>query len=173
MNISNKISFIFVSILSFICTIYVYQNTLGDSFKIKQEYEELVSVSQSETNYAEALSETSIKLKELDELIIPKTMNIGKVQQVLMEQIEKIKDTNNIHITKVPSPHQYKENKYTIITEIFELEGSFVNLLKVFNLLERNFKQARLSSLHFKLKENPKKNKLFATVYFQNIKKND
>ena len=91
-----------------------------------------------------------------------------------MEHIEKLKSKYKVNITKVPSPHQYQQGNYTVITGVFELEGNFLDLLSLINELESKFDQANLASVQFKLKRNILLNKkeLYATVYFQNIKKN-
>lgn len=173
-QISNKISFILILVLVLFFGNYIFKNTLGSTLQMKQEYEELLDLSTTEIDYSSLLTNINKQLVELDKLIIDKDFHAGQVQQLLMEQIENLKSKHKINITRVPSPHQYQQGNYTVITGVFELEGSYLDLLSLINELESKFDQANLASVQFKLKRNILLNKkeLYATVYFQNIKKN-
>jgi len=174
-QISNKISFVLVLILVLFFGNYIFENTIGKTLELKKEYEELLELSTSEIDYSSLLVRTNKQLEELDKLIIDENKHAGQIQQVIMEQIEDLKLQYNVSITKMPAPHQYQLGNYIVLTEVFELEGTYKNLLRLINELELKFEQANLSSLNFELKRDftTNKNKLYATIYFQNIKKNE
>ena len=173
-QISNKISFVLIVVLVLFFGNYIFKNTLGNTFKLKQEYEELLELSNNDIDYNALLVNVKAQSKELDQLIIDKEVHAGQIQQLLMEQIEQLKKEFPIKITRVPAPHQYQQGQYTVITGVFELEGSFIDLLSLIHQLESQFDQANLASIQFELKHNllHHQKKLYATVYFQNIKKN-
>ncbi len=152
---------------------YIFKNTMGKTLELKQEYEQLLALSTTDVDYSNLLININQQLTELDKLIINKSFHAGQVQQLLMEQIEHLKKEYRVKITKMPAPHQYKQGNYIVLTEVFELEGTYKELLGLINELESKFDHANLSSVNFKLKRdfNQNKNKLYATVYFQNIKK--
>ncbi len=172
-QISNKISFVMILLLVLFFGNYIFKNTLGQTLQLKQEYEDLVILSNNDIDYSTLLVNVKNQLTELDKLIIDKDVHAGQIQQLLMNQIELLKKEHNINITHVPAPHQYQQGQYTVITGAFELEGQFIDLLRLIYQLESQFDQANLASVKFKLKRNLLLNKkeLYATIYFQNIKK--
>lgn len=172
-QISNKISFfIFLALLLFLGN-YIFNNTLGKTFALKQEYEELLALSESEKDYTFDLQRVNEKLNAIDKMMVGKELSPGQIQQQIMKQIESLSDSFSVKIMNLPAPHQYNYLNYVVITGEFELEGNFENLLKLINFLEVNFENAILASLEFKLKKEAlnNKEKLYATLYFQNIKK--
>lgn len=172
-QISNKISFfIFVILLVFLGN-YIFNNTLGKTFALKQEYEELLELSESEKDYTYDLQRVNEKLSAIDKMMVGKELSPGQIQQQIMKQIELLSDSFSVKIMNLPAPHQYNYLNYTVITGQFELEGDFENLLKLVNYLEIKFENAILASLEFRLKKEAlnNKEKLYATLYFQNIKK--
>ncbi len=173
-QISNKISFVFILILVLFFGNYIFKNTLGKTLQLKQEYEELLELSNNDIDYSSLLVNVKSQSEALDQLIIDKEIHAGQIQQLLMEQIELLKKEYAVKITRVPAPHQYQQGQYTVITGVFELEGNFVDLLGVIHQLESQFDQANLAAIRFQLKRNILYNqkKLYATIYFQNIKKN-
>lgn len=173
-QISNKITFILILILVLFFGNYIFKNTLGNTLQLKQDYEELVELSNNEIDYSSLLLNVEGQLAELDQLIIDDDVHAGQIQQLLLDKIELLRKDYNITITRMPAPHQYKQGKYNVITGVFELEGSYKELLKLIYELESQFDQANLASLQFKLKRNILHNnkELYATIYFQNIKKN-
>lgn len=173
-QISNKISFFIIAAILVLSGNYVFNNTLGTTFKLKAEYEELLALSESEVDYSFDLQKVETKLTSIDKMIVGKELSAGQIQHQIMEQIENLRDTFSVNITNVPAPHQYDYLNYTVITGSFELEGRYSGILKLVHYLENNFDNAILASLHFKLKKDMLKNKekLYATLFFQNIKKN-
>lgn len=174
-EISNKISFVLILVLVLFFGNYIFKNTLGQTLKLKKEYEELLLLSNEDTDYSILSKALISQTTTLDELIIDNDVHAGHIQQVLMSQIEKLKNEGDVSITKVPAPHTYKQGMYTIISSGFELQGSFIDLLNLIYRLESNFNQANLASVSFKLERNLLQNKkeLHALVYFQNIKNNE
>ncbi len=173
-QISNKITFVLILLLVLFFGNYIFKNTLGQTLQLKQEYEELLMLSNNDIDYAPLLSTTQKQLSELDQLIIDEEVHAGQIQQLLMDKIESLKQDYPINITHVPAPHQYQQGKYIVVTGIFELEGTFKDLLGLIHQLESQFNQANLAAIQFQLKPNylTRKKELYATVYFQNIKKN-
>jgi len=173
-QISNKISFFLIAVLLVFAGNYVFNNTLGSTFKLKGDYEELVALSESERDYSLDLMTVESKLKSIDKMIVGKELSAGQIQHQIMEQIEILRDSFTVDISNVPTPHQYNYSNYTVITGSFELEGRYNEILKLVYYLENNFDNAILASLDFKLKKDMLKNrdKLYTTLYFQNIKKN-
>jgi hypothetical protein len=173
-QVSNKISFFIIAAILVLSGNYVFNNTLGSTFKLMGEYEELLALSESERDYSIDLQKVESKLNSIDKMIVGKELSAGQIQYQIMEQIESLRDSFAISISNVPSPHQYDYSKYTVITGSFELEGRYNEVLKLVHHLENNFENAILASLHFKLKKDMVKNKekLYTTLYFQNIKKN-
>lgn len=173
-QISNKITFVLILLLVLFFGNYIFKNTLGNTLQLKQDYEELLELSTNEIDYSNLLLNVKNQLSELDQLIIDDNVHAGQIQQLLLEKIELLRKKYTINISRVPAPHQYQQGQYNVITGVFELEGDYKELLSLIHELESQFSQANLASVQFKLKRNVLHNKkqLYATIYFQNIKKN-
>ncbi len=174
-QLSNKITFFIIAALLLISGNYIFNNTLGGTFKLKQEFEEMLMVTESERDYSADLNMVNQRLESMDKLMVGKELSAGQVQQLIMKRIEELRGEFNVQITNVPAPHQYKMSDYTVITGIFEVEGRYADILMLIHEMETSFDKAILASVNFEVKRNFIKNKeqLYATLYFQNIKKND
>lgn len=172
-QISNKITFVLILLLVLFFGNYIFKNTLGNTLQLKQDYEELLELSTNEIDYSNLLLNVKTQLSELDQLIIDDNIHAGQIQQLILEKIELLRKKYAINISRVPAPHQYQQGQYNVVTGVFELEGDYKELLSLIHELESQFSQANLASIQFKLKRNVLYNKkqLYATIYFQNIKK--
>lgn len=153
---------------------YIYNSTLGGTFKLKQQYEEQMSRSESGRDFSLELAATQKQLNKIEQVISADATLTGKIQQMLIEKVNRICDEKQLKITEVPSPVSYAQAGYEIITNQLEVEGDYLGLVELVHRMENEFEQARVVSVNYYSKKNLQNNKykLYARIYFQNIKSN-
>lgn len=149
---------------------YIYNNTYGLVWEQKAEYDRLMEISQSGKDYQLELDLLAKKSKDLDAIFLQENVSGGEIQQKIIQGIEG-NETFSVKVTNVPAPHIHQYGDYEVTTNLFELEGRYVDLIKSLYFLEEEFKYASLSSvkLYAQNDYNSKSTKLYMIVYLQNI----
>jgi hypothetical protein len=93
-------------------------------------------------------------------------------QSRLLNFISEYCNTHKTRISLLPQSHSIEKNGYEIETNIVQLEGDYKEILQMIYAVEQEKKLSKVVSVNFELKQDwlAKSKKLFATVYFQNIK---
>ncbi len=171
-DISNKWVVLIYLITAIVSGYYIYNATLGATFELKREYEGQLQRSESGADYGLELAAVRRQLSRIEQVISADASMIGRTQQLLIEKINRICSRHNLKITNVPSPVEYTQAGYQVITNEVEVQGSYLGLVQLVDQMEKEFEQARIVSVDYYSRKNLQNNqyKLYARIYFQNIK---
>jgi hypothetical protein len=146
------------------------QNTIY-AYKSYKENEEKVA------NANTAPQKVAYYKKKLADIenIIKKQQGTGMDnQQLLLSVVSDYCNENDLVLKEFPLPITSNDKDYTIETNIFEIQGGFIKLVKLVYELEQNTIVGKVMSVNYEIKKNYKTKSfaLTATLYLQNIKKN-
>jgi len=112
------------------------------------------------------------QLMEIDNLLGVQEQP-GNVQQALLGVITGYCQENSTVLREFPRTVYNEEKDLIVETNVFTVEGSFAQLLKLVYLLEQESRIGKVSSARFFMKKDPVTHTtaLNATIYLQNIKK--
>lgn len=101
--------------------------------------------------------------------------NLDNFQENLLYELGYFCDSLKLILVDFSEPFKGMERSYEVETIILKIQGPFHPLLKLVHHLENSFAGGSLSSVHFELQKNYKKNieELFLTLYVQKIKKTE
>lgn len=99
--------------------------------------------------------------------------NIDNFQENLLNELGYLCDSLKLILVDFSEPFKGIERSYEVETIILKIQGPFHPLLKLVHHIENSFAGGSISSVHFELQKNYKKNieELFLTLYVQKIKK--
>jgi hypothetical protein len=174
-QISNKITFFILIVVLSLSLYFIYGETYGNVWKVRQEYNNILELSESGKNYTFELEMMQVRLKEVNALIGEDKLSGGSIQHNLLTELQSKSEELAIKIEEVPAPHIFTMNNFLVTTGVFTLSGNYIDLLKVIAYLENDFPFASLSSCYFNVEENyfNKSSKLYLTIYLQNISPNE
>ncbi|MFK5855100.1 MAG: hypothetical protein QM503_03140 [Bacteroidota bacterium] len=94
-------------------------------------------------------------------------------RNLIIDMISNYCDTHSLIISELNPPIIKVESSFTIETNVIKTEGSFNNLLKLINNLEKEKSFGKVISIKFAtyLNRKLKKKVLFSEIYIQNITK--
>ena len=94
-------------------------------------------------------------------------------QQLLLGIISDYCNENDLVLKDFPLPIIFNDKDYIIETNIFEIQGGFIKLLKLVYELEQKTIVGKVMSVNYEIKKNYKTKSyaLTATIYLQNLKK--
>ncbi len=93
----------------------------------------------------------------------------------LLDLLTNYCQSNNAVLREFPQTTLTEQDKLTIETNLFIIEGDFSSLIKLVYTLEQKIKLGKVASVRYQLKKDPKSKKmaLTARVYLQNVKKKE
>jgi hypothetical protein len=172
-NIPNIYVFAILSLIVLVFGYFIYNKTIGATNELISNYEQLNSQLEQNIDFEFEIDQTQSKIDEIDQVISLNKLDVGTIQNSILEKIKSNGKTKNIVVTKVPEPHVFTELQYDIVTNIVECNGNYREIVKLIHYFENEFPQAKLSSVDFEVRKNikSKKRKLYAKLCFQNIQK--
>ena len=95
--------------------------------------------------------------------------------QELRELVTNYCQMNQIVLREFPETTASEQEKLTVETNMFIVEGSFSSLVNLVYILEQKSKLGKVASTHYQLKKDLKSKDLVltATIYLQNVKKKE
>ena len=95
--------------------------------------------------------------------------------QELLELITNYCQMNQLVLREFPETTALEQEKLTVETNMFIVEGSFSSLVNLVYILEQKSKLGKVASAHYQLKKDLKSKDmvLTATIYLQNVKKKE
>jgi len=113
------------------------------------------------------------KLVVLEQKIGNDRVQEWKRNNNLLEVVTDFCHQYNIRLREFPEPVVTYQNDYALMTNVFKVQGRFVNLLKLAYMIEQEYQKGKIVSLKFEKKKNRKTRRIVleATIYLQNIKK--
>jgi hypothetical protein len=111
-------------------------------------------------------------------LILNKYLNVFQsdsviVRKNLLDSLNRLSNNYTCAITNFPISYTSIEYNNIILNSVFELEGSYFNLIKIIHSMENNQFYGKINASKFFVKEDlrTKKKSLFLQVYLQHIVK--
>ena len=172
-QISNKITFLLLATVLIVLGWVLVSKVSAPTKQLKVQYNTLKQEVNSNIDYDAELQNVVSRIQKIDALISINSDEVGEVQGKILDELTDYQKKYGISITSFPLSHQYAEPNFIIITNTIDVQSvSYSKLMLAIEDLETNFSNARLSaSTIFSKKDlSTKKTKLYATLYFQNIK---
>ena len=138
-------------------------------YKNLQKNVELVKNAQVMANQLEK------ELLQIDSRIGNNNINGLQTEQALLELLSNYCKSNKATLREFPASTNFAQGDLLIETNKFVVEGDFSTLLKLVYLLEQKNKLGKVTSVRYQYKKDviTRNMALTATVYLQNIKKQD
>lgn len=154
--------------------VLAYMLSIKRTIAVYREANVLESQSELAVNAPEKAAGLEKQLAGIDNLLGMQPQ-AGNVQQMLLGVITGYCKERNTVLREFPKTVYHEEKDFIVETNVFTVEGSFSQLLKLVYLLEQENHIGKISSARFFIKKDPKTHTtaLNATIYLQNIKKLD
>jgi len=174
-NISYKRRTV-ILMLGFLVLLFgAYHMAIIETLVLKRKYKEITRKVLSLENAPAEIASLEGQLKEI-QAMVGQTYDAGvDIQEDLLETIAYYCQKYGLEIREVPKVHVTEDLNYFLETSNFQVQGRFIPLLKLLNMLESQNGYGRLLSAEF-LKEKDlktKKSRLILSVYIQNVKQKD
>ncbi len=171
-NISYKHRTVLL-LVGFIAFLFIaYRVAIKETLKLSRNYKEMVRKVTSLENAPSEIASLEDQLNEIQSMV-GQTYDTGvDIQEDLLETISGYCQKNNLEIREVPRVHVTEDLNYILETSNFQVQGKFIPLLKLLNMLESRSGYGRLLSAEF-IKEKDlrtKKHRLVLSIYIQNVK---
>lgn len=164
----NKLLLIAGGVLAVLTYVLAISNTV-DACILANDYESQAAHAASaplkaaelERQLADMESMLSVQSKEED------------IQQRLLGIVSAYCQSNGTVLREFPQTMHSEEKEFRVETNVFTVEGTFTELLKLVYRLEQEEKLGKVSSVKYFMKKDPKTKTaaLNAVIYLQNIKK--
>ena len=148
-----------------------YGNVKDTYAKVSEYY--LLKGSLSDNDYAyRSVEQLQIELDSYNKQLGYTTNIEASNQSRLLNYISEYCKAHKAHISLLPQNHNENKNGYEVETNIVQFEGDYKEILQLIYDIEQQQKISKVVSANFEVKEDwaAKVKKLYATVYFQNIK---
>lgn len=171
-NISHKRKFFMLLLLIMVIGITAYKRSFKGALDAISIYNESQKNVVKDEDLELKLSLLDKKSTVLDNLIGSRTENPNIVQNEILNHISE--NNFNINLIKLHSLHTFKDDFFTVYSNVITTQGDFNEHLKAINALENNFEHARIASLKLFVihDRQTKKKELYNEIIFQNYEKN-
>lgn len=176
MNLLNKLTYKqklnYLGIVSFLFFLVVYSMAIKKTIALKKSCNLIENQLTELKDAPYQINQIEKKLNEIKSIIGVFSVEESDGQSQLLEKCTEYCSKNNLVIRDFPKTHEYIQTEYLIQTNIVKIEGNFCLLLKFIYLLEQKYQIGKIISISFskELDRKLKKEKLFTTLYIQNIK---
>jgi hypothetical protein len=149
-----------------------YQLALKKTFQLMHNVSEMETQAKAASDAPLKTEELKKQVKEIENIIGGSNMISENNQQLILGLVSSFCSKNNLVLQELPKTKSYNENNILVETNYLVVEGDFIKLLLLLNMLEHNKGAGRVSSSRFQSKKNlrTKKTELILTIYIQNIK---
>lgn len=149
-----------------------YQLAFKKTFNLISETSELENRAKAASDAPVKAEELQYQLKKIESIIGKNDIASDNIQQLILSLVSSFCTKNNLVLQEFPKTKSYTENDIQVETNNIVIEGDFIKLLLLLNMLEQNKDVGRISSSRFQAKKNlkTKKIELTLTIYIQNIK---
>ncbi len=120
-------------------------------------------------------SQLEKELMQMDAKIGTNSLKEKKSGQELLELVTTYCQKNQAVLREFPQIIVTDQEKLTVETNLFIVEGNFSTLINLVYLLEQKSKLGKVASVHYQFKKDLKSREmvLTATTYLQNVKKKE
>lgn len=171
LQISNKIKTLALLpigiIVCYICYHFAFSKTIAAYMDIAKS----TSWIKKHGNYNQQIKTVEKQLKA-NPYSVPKTTKSSMSQDILLQNISEYSKGKNIRINQIPETKYAIEGSYTVETNMYRIQGNFIDLIQLVYEIEHIQKLAKVSSLTIQqqLDRTNKNTYTEATIYLQNIK---
>ncbi|WP_196896063.1 hypothetical protein [Aureivirga marina] len=162
---------ILVIVVMILLLLLCYKRIFSDTISMITSYQNLLEkkVDINTLNQKEVLLENS--LYELNAFTGNEEIADDLIQQKILSFTSDFNE-EKISIVNLNSSHIFHSKDFKIITNSLEIEGNYKALISYLYYLEKNFNDSQLVKVTFEVKKDhvQKKEKLYATLLFQNYK---
>ncbi len=158
---------IYAAIIIFLIAYFV---AIKPTLEEKRQYRELQTNIELAQDAPRKIAILEKKIQEYSFLFSNEGDGSGNHEKI-HEYISKYCAKNNITFSFYPPLHKFKEKNYLIETNIAELEGRFIKLVKLLYTIEQEMDFGKVVSVKFESKTNlrTKTQKLYMTIFIQHI----
>lgn len=171
-NITYKHKFIGLLVIAIICFILLYQYQIKQVFAMKTELDNFDASTTEQLFFQSSI--LSQRINEIDEFLLNDSIKTGIQQQI----IDDVKATNEnfksqLVVNQVSDVFYYSTFDHLASMFFIELEGSYLEIVKTIDYLEKQINYAKIISvdIYTKTNFNNRKNTLYAKLYVQSIAK--
>lgn len=146
-----------------------YQLALKKTLLVYKNYSENLAKKEQVSNVPKQLAMLTQKERAIDEQLKKLNVEESSLQSNLLKTLNRESELNNVKIIDFNAPHHFKNERKEIETFIFDLEGSYIDVLKTINSIENNGSLGSIT--HFKMEKlknyRTKKTYLQAKVFLE------
>jgi hypothetical protein len=121
------------------------------------------------------INELNNSIKQVEFIALDKKTGGSEINQNLLSEISKYCQQNDINLREFPESNIIANENYDVMTSHFKVEGRYIGLVKLVNLLEKDKSIGKIISVRFRsfIEIRTKKKILEGTIYVQNILKHE
>jgi hypothetical protein len=159
-------------IVFLVALLLIYGLAIRETLNMKRGCHDLTEQTKVAGDAPQQMARIHGKLDELNLMMGKDTVNSGT--DPLLEFVSTSVNTN-IGLVDFQPMHVFQHQNYRVETRIATFEGSFVNLLKFLNNLEKGFKSGKVVSVKFQTETNFKtdRKRLLMVIYIQSVKNDE
>lgn len=147
--------------------IIAYQLGIKKTVILYKDYNEQQQLASIVENAPMTIAKLRSQLQELDSSLLKQAYD----RQLLFETVNTTCADLNLFIAGFGEETQESNGSLTIVTNQVEVRGSYHDILKLINKLEKELQLTRVASANFEKKNDRKQKRTFlnATLYLQNL----
>lgn len=145
----------------FLMLLLSYHLAFKKTLKLKEEYSANVDKQELAIHVPEELLTLSRKERYLDSQFLDLNLGTSSMQNDLLKFLNEVSTTNKVKIIEFKSPHVFHEGNSVSKTYVFNLEGNFIDMLKVVYALEKKGSFGAISHIGFEKKKNYRSRKRY------------
>ncbi len=148
-----------------------YQMAFQPTLEAYQTYRRLSAQLQSSGSSAAQMQHTKREMAQFEQYLASYRTDSSRTDP-LLSGLTPLCRKHDVRIQALLPAQEEQQEDYQIITRPVRLQGKYISLLKVIHGIEYQLKVGRLSSVQFRLEEDPisRKKNLYAECYIQHLK---
>lgn len=164
----NKILLAGTILLVLISYFFSIQNTIDLYLEVEQQNQRLSTLN----NYPQQLKNYMYQLKILNSRVEQYVREKDFSQDEILESLSLFCRENKLVIRSFPKSSLQEKEGFFIETHHFEVEGSYINLVKLLYQIEKVENLGRVASVYFEsnIERKTKRKRLSVSIYLQNIR---
>jgi len=154
----------------FIALLIIYGIAIRETIALKHDCTDLTEQTKAAVDAPQQMGIIREKLDELSLVMGKDSANSGT--DPLLEFVSTSNISNAVNLVDFQPMHIFQHQNYRVETRIATFEGSYSNLLKFLNNLEKGFKSGKVVSVKFQTETNFKtdRKRLLLIIYIQSVK---
>lgn len=170
-KLTYKQLFLGVVLASLIFFALAWNLSISPTLHLRSQVAQLEEQINGSAKAIQELASLRTEKESLESLLGTDNMSATMVQLQLLNAIDSLSTSIDVDVKEILPIHESAQSDYRIYTHIIKLQGGFADLLTLNSELEKKFKHARISAVHYDKETNLRTGKqtLYATLYVQNV----